>query len=820
MAEVDLATLAIRIQSQEAEAAKKRLNDLGTEAEKTEAKTETLAQSTVRLVSRFAQLAAVGATVTQFLRFSVASYVELDAATANLAAKTGLAGDALGLMVERAKELSGATTQTAASILDAAEQVEGLVPRLAGNAEAISEVTRQAVILAEATGDELQPSVAAVGQALAQFGGGAEDAARYANALVAAAQNGAAEVQDLAGAMERVGPAASRAGVSFEQTLAAMELLANRGIRGREAVGGLKEFFDKLATSTETQYNPALVGLDQALANLAAANLTAAERTKFFGDAAADVAGVIVGSQGEFNTLSGEITGTNAALDQANERLKSLEAQAEIAKNQVTLLGQEVGGVLAPYLAEAARAGGQMAQVLRDAIDAENDASDASRGFGEVLNLVTLTLAGFAQAIGAVIDAGQLFMGWALSAANFLSGNFKDSIDTASSAWQDYADKTNERVNELVDAYARLDQARAGNALGTPSAAAGSGYAEDPDAMINAVVAAEERRLAAEREARAVRIAEEQETEQKRLDYLEDIRLQFEDDVQEANQRLMDDQLEQKEREYQTEVEYAERLAAWKEEHQAELAERMKAWFETDLERTMEQYQLREDAINEFYDSVSFPNEEERQERLRKLIEQKETDITEIFRRGAFTRAQFAVASTKNQTVGVLSELENMTRGIAQHNKAAFQVNKAAAIAEALIAMPEHVSKTMAKYPFPLSVAMGALAAASSLAQINAIRSATFEGGGGGTTPSLAGSGGVVNGNPVQPDTAPPPQIGGTAQGQGSETRVFIVGAGQLMTDREVADILGRVKGLVDDGDFTLASGNSRQALDFARAGI
>jgi hypothetical protein len=179
------------------------------------------------------------------------------------------------------------------------------------------------------------------------------------------------------------------------------------------------------------------------------------------------------------------------------------------------------------------------------------------------------------------------------------------------------------------------------------------------------------------------------------------------------------------------------------------LAERLREWSENDLDRMMEQYQAREDAINEFFDNVEFPAEEERRERLRKLFEEKEAAITEIFRRGAFTRAQFEVATAKNRTAGVLGELENMTRGIAQHNKAAFQVNKAAALAQALIGLPEHVPKTMATYPFPLSAAMGALAAAASLAQINAIRSATFEGGGGGTTPSLAGSGGVVNGNPV-----------------------------------------------------------------------
>ena len=153
-----------------------------------------------------------------------------------------------------------------------------------------------------------------------------------------------------------------------------------------------------------------------------------------------------------------------------------------------------------------------------------------------------------------------------------------------------------------------------------------------------------------------------------------------------------------------------------------------------------------------------------------------------------------------------------MTRGIAQHNKTAFQINKAAAIAQALIDMPEHVSKTMAKYPYPLSIGMGALAAAQSLAQVNAIRSATFEGGGGGTTPSLAGSGGVVNGNPAVPDAAPTTDVG-SARGQGSQIVIAVTG-NQVFDDYALDRLVDRIGDIVNDGDRTIFRGDSRQAQD------
>ena len=68
-----------------------------------------------------------------------------------------------------------------------------------------------------------------------------------------------------------------------------------------------------------------------------------------------------------------------------------------------------------------------------------------------------------------------------------------------------------------------------------------------------------------------------------------------------------------------------------------------------------------------------------------------------------------------------------MTRGIAQHSKAAFQREQGRGDRAGGDRDARARLETMAKYPFPLSVAMGALAAAASLAQINAIRSATFE---------------------------------------------------------------------------------------------
>lgn len=805
---VDVSTLAIKVTTAGAAEAKAELSGVADSAASAETRAEGLSESSARLAARFVSLAAVAAAVGTALRFSLGEYITLESATANLSAKTGLMGESLAIVVERAKELSTATTQSAAAILDAAEQVEGLVPRLNGNAAAIAEVTAQAVLLAEATGDELGPSVYAVGQALAQFGGDAADASRYANALVAAAQNGAAEVQDLAQQFERIGPAAARAGVSFEQTLAAMELLANRGIRGREAVGGLKEFFDRLATSTDANYNPALVGLDVALRNVAAASLTAKERTDLFGEAAADVSKVIVDNVGEFGTLTGAITGTTAAADQAAVLLGTLEGQAKIARNELSLLGAEVGENLAPYLREATEAGGFLVQMLRDSIDVDREASDAAKGFGGALDGLAFALGTTAQIVGGLVDVIRLFATITLSTANFLSGNFKDALGTAAEAWDDYAARVNERVREVAAAADRINN-------GPQARDVAPAAARDPaaaiDAEIDAWVAGYQRQLEARREVAAAELKIAQEAEKKRLEFLDNAQGKVFEAINDATNKEVDLAIEGELAKFQAEADIQERILELRITRQDELAELQKGWFETDLERTLESFDERESAVNEYFDSVTVPNEEERARRLAEIADQRERAITAVTKRGIISRDDFDKLNAKQKTQYALAQAEQLTAGIAQHNKAAFLINKTAAIANAIISTQQGAAEAL-KWGFPLGPIYAGIIAAAGVARVAAIASTSYEGGGGGTTPSSAGSTPTVNGQAAGGPSAPPPDLT-TGRATGSQIQIIVAG-NNVMDDAGVDRLVERIAESVNDRDVTVFGANSRQAQD------
>ena len=139
------------------------------------------------------------------------------------------------------------------------------------------------------------------------------------------------------------------------------------------------------------------------------------------------------------------------------------------------------------------------------------------------------------------------------------------------------------------------------------------------------------------------------------------------------------------------------------------------------------------DLLLDIYEQEERANAE-RHARLQAGYDLEKKQLTEL--------EKFKQKSYKDQTQQVLGELLGLTQGVAQHNRQLFELNKAAGIANAIVNTYEGVSKTLAKYPWPLSGIMAGAHLAAGLAQVQAIRSASF-GGGGGSAPSLAGSPGT-----------------------------------------------------------------------------
>lgn len=139
--------------------------------------------------------------------------------------------------------------------------------------------------------------------------------------------------------------------------------------------------------------------------------------------------------------------------------------------------------------------------------------------------------------------------------------------------------------------------------------------------------------------------------------------------------------------------------------------------------------------------------------RFETALTKHQAKIGKVEAKGAIARKNFEQKTAKQKTAFVVNELANMTAGVAQHSRTMFKINKIAGIANAVINTARGVTMALASYPPPISFAMAAAQAAAGYVQIQAIKNTQFGGGGGGTTPSVAGSAPTINSIPVE--TAP-----------------------------------------------------------------
>lgn len=169
---------------------------------------------------------------------------------------------------------------------------------------------------------------------------------------------------------------------------------------------------------------------------------------------------------------------------------------------------------------------------------------------------------------------------------------------------------------------------------------------------------------------------------------------------------------------------------------------------------------------------------------------QKEGLLTEARREGAEARVAFDKMAAGQQVATTIGALATITAAVAQHSKKAFELNKLAAIANAIVNTAQGATKALAQGGFA-GIAMAAAVIGAGAVQIAAIKKTQFQGGGGGTTPSAVGTTAVVNGNPVS---------AGAGVGQSSVIRVEGINSGSLFTGKALRELMERIQEAQRDG--------------------
>lgn len=283
----------------------------------------------------------------------------LEESAADLKALTGLDDDSIAWLKGQAQKLSTTVTeegirirQSSTEILEAYKLVGSAKPELLGNKEALAEVTKQTLILASASGMRLVDAVDATTLALNQYGDGADQAARYTNALAAGSKYGSTAVESQTKAIKTSGVAAASAKIPIEQLIGTIETLGEKGIKDEIAGTGLKKFFLTLQTGSDTT-NPKVVGLTKALENLSKQQMTAADIKAKFGEEGYNVASVLINEAEKVEYYTKAVTGTTVAIEQAVTKSETAAAKRDQAKNKLTELGIELIDQLNPAILSA-----------------------------------------------------------------------------------------------------------------------------------------------------------------------------------------------------------------------------------------------------------------------------------------------------------------------------------------------------------------------------------------------------------------------------------------------------------------------------------
>lgn len=245
-------------------------------------------------------------------------------ALSDLSAITGATGAQLKSLDEAAQEMGRSTEYSASQAVEALKLMASAKPELLQTADGLSEATKSALTLAQAAGSTLPDATRTLALSLNQFGAGAQEADRYINVLAAGAKFGASEIADTAAAIKNGGVAAAQAGVGFETLNAAIQVLAEREIKGGEAGTALRNVILALEKGTDKTLKPSVVGLSGALDNLSKKNLSTAQAVKLFGVENINAASVLVDNRSKLNALTLALTGSQTAHEQAAIRVNNL----------------------------------------------------------------------------------------------------------------------------------------------------------------------------------------------------------------------------------------------------------------------------------------------------------------------------------------------------------------------------------------------------------------------------------------------------------------------------------------------------------------
>lgn len=249
--------------SASASTAKREFSEMGQSAEQAASHAEREWKSSSTGIG--SAISKIGSLASKGLKVATVAITGTAAALGGVSAAAIKVGSGFESQMSRVKAISGATGEefeqlkaqamqlgadTSFSASQAAEGMENLAAAGFTTSE-IMNAMPGLLNLAAASGEDLASSSDIAASTLRGFGLAASDAAHVADVLAANANRTNSSVADTGEAMKYVAPLARAAGLSLEETAAAIGIMANAGIQGSQAGTSLRGALSRLSKPTK-----------------------------------------------------------------------------------------------------------------------------------------------------------------------------------------------------------------------------------------------------------------------------------------------------------------------------------------------------------------------------------------------------------------------------------------------------------------------------------------------------------------------------------------------------------------------------------------
>ena len=406
--------------SASASTAKREFSEMGQSAEQAASHAEREWKSSSTGIG--SAISKIGSLASKGLKVAMVAITGTAAALGGVAAAAIKVGSDFESQMSRVKAISGATGEefeqlkaqamqlgadTSFSASQAAEGMENLAAAGFTTSE-IMNAMPGLLNLAAASGEDLASSSDIAASTLRGFGLAASDAAHVADVLAANANRTNSSVADTGEAMKYIAPLARAAGLSLEETAAAIGIMANAGVNGSQAGTSLRGALSRLS-----------------------------KPTKDMSEAMDELGISFYDSNGKMKSLTEQV----GMLRQATEGMTDEQKNNYL----VTLYGQEALSGMLALINEGEGSLGELTEAYRSC---DGEAQKAAETMQDNLSGALEQLSGSAETLG-------------LAFYNSVANNLKNAANTATESINNITDSfnnggLNEAIQTAGDEFANL----------------------------------------------------------------------------------------------------------------------------------------------------------------------------------------------------------------------------------------------------------------------------------------------------------------------------------------------------------------------------